>query len=86
VIDRGIGLSREDLSQLFDKFHRSERDEVRMVSGTGLGLYIARNLVEMQDGMVWAESELGDGSTFYFTLPCVRDTRAIVDDGSWEAS
>jgi two-component system, OmpR family, sensor histidine kinase VicK len=86
VIDRGIGLSREDLSQLFDKFYRSERDEVRMVSGTGLGLYIARNLVEMQDGTMWAESELGAGSTFYFTLPCVRDTRAVIDDGSREVS
>jgi PAS domain S-box-containing protein len=86
VIDRGIGLSREDLSQLFDKFYRSERDEVRMVSGTGLGLYIARNLVEMQDGTMWAESDLGAGSTFCFTLPCVRDTRAIVDDGSREVS
>jgi PAS domain S-box-containing protein len=86
VIDRGIGLSKEDMAQLFDKFYRSERDEVRMVSGTGLGLYIARNLVEMQDGMMWAESEPGRGSTFYFTLPCVRDVQPVLEEGSSEAS
>ena len=82
VIDQGIGLSREDMDQLFDKFYRSEREEVRLVSGTGLGLYIARNLVEMQDGMMWAESELGEGSAFYFTLPCVRDIQPAMGDGS----
>lgn len=84
VIDRGIGLSKEELDQLFDKFYRSERDEVRMVSGTGLGLYIARNLVEMQDGTMWAESELGQGSAFYFTIPCVRDAQPLVEDRSRE--
>jgi PAS domain S-box-containing protein len=86
VIDRGIGLSREDLDQLFEKFFRSESEEVRMVGGTGLGLYIARNLVEMQDGMMWAESELGKGSTFYFTLPCVRPTQPVLEDQSREVS
>jgi len=86
VIDRGIGLSKEDMAQLFDKFYRSEREEVRMVSGTGLGLYIARNLVEMQDGTMWAESELGRGSAFYFTLPCVRDVQPVLEDGSLETS
>ena len=86
VIDRGIGMSREDMGQLFDKFYRSEREAVRMVSGTGLGLYIARNLVEMQDGTMWAESEPGEGSSFYFTLPCVRGAQPVLEDGSREVS
>jgi PAS domain S-box-containing protein len=86
VIDQGIGLSREDLAQLFDKFYRSEREEVQMVRGTGLGLYIARNLVEMQDGMMWAESELGRGSAFCFTLPCVQNAQPALEDGSREVS
>jgi PAS domain S-box-containing protein len=72
VEDRGIGLSREELSKLFQKFARADRKEVREVGGTGLGLYITKSLVEMQGGRVWAESEPGRGSRFSFSLPVVK--------------
>jgi two-component system sensor histidine kinase VicK len=72
VEDRGIGLSREELSKLFQKFARADRKEVRAVGGTGLGLYITKSLVEMQGGRVWAESEPGRGSQFSFSLPVVK--------------
>jgi PAS domain S-box-containing protein len=69
VNDQGIGLTEEEQSQLFSKFFRADRDEVRDAGGTGLGLYIAKSLVEMQDGRLWVTSELGRGSTFSFSLP-----------------
>lgn len=69
VTDQGIGLTEEEQSQLFSKFFRADRDEVRDAGGTGLGLYIAKSLVEMQDGRLWVTSELGRGSTFSFSLP-----------------
>jgi PAS domain S-box-containing protein len=72
VEDRGIGLSKEELSKLFQKFARADRKEVREVGGTGLGLYITKSLVEMQGGRVWAESEPGRGSRFSFSLPVVK--------------
>ena len=69
VTDHGIGLTEEEQAQLFSKFFRADRDEVRDAGGTGLGLYIAKSLVEMQDGQLWVTSELGHGSTFSFSLP-----------------
>ena len=68
VTDRGIGLSKEDQTKLFDVFFRVDRPEVRQAGGNGLGLYITRNLVEMQGGKVWVRST-SSGSTFYFTIP-----------------
>ena len=69
VRDQGIGISPGEMAHLFEKFYRADRDEVRCVGGTGLGLYITRRLVEMHGGSVWAESRPGEGSTFFFTLP-----------------
>jgi signal transduction histidine kinase len=70
VQDTGIGISPEDQSRLFGKFFRSEDRAARdMASGTGLGLNIVKNLVELQGGRIWVESELRRGSTFHFTLP-----------------
>jgi signal transduction histidine kinase len=69
VIDQGIGMTDAECSQVFEKFSRADRPEVRKVSGTGLGLYITKNLVEMQHGQVWVKSEPGKGSTFAFSLP-----------------
>lgn len=67
VQDSGIGLSREDLPRIFERFYKADR--ARATSGTGLGLAIARHLVEAHGGKIWAESELGKGSTFFFTIP-----------------
>ena len=69
VEDRGIGLTEDDLAQLFEKFHRVDRPHVRDVGGTGLGLYITKNLIELHGGEIRVESEPGAGSTFVFSIP-----------------
>jgi PAS domain S-box-containing protein len=69
VRDQGIGMSPREMSQLFEKFYRVDRDEVRRAGGTGLGLYITKRLVEMHGGRIWAESWPGAGSVLSFTLP-----------------
>jgi signal transduction histidine kinase len=69
VKDDGIGMSLEDRDRLFQKFFRSENPQTRQMPGTGLGLSITKNLVELHGGRIWAESELGAGSTFHFTIP-----------------
>ncbi len=74
VSDTGIGMSEEDLQNLFQKFFRSENPLVRQAPGTGLGLNITKNLVELHGGRIWVESELGKGSTFHFTMPVATET------------
>ncbi|OIO51254.1 hypothetical protein COY93_00440 [Candidatus Uhrbacteria bacterium CG_4_10_14_0_8_um_filter_58_22] len=69
VADTGIGLGPEDQKRVFTKFWRSEEVAVRAQAGTGLGLFIVKELVERMGGRVWFESELGQGSTFSFSLP-----------------
>ena len=69
VQDSGIGLTREQQGSLFQKFFRADRQEVRGVGGTGLGLFITKNLVELQGGAIWMESEHDQGSTFFFSIP-----------------
>ena len=70
VADTGPGIPEDQLSQLFHKFARLAHRE-RQVSGTGLGLVISRQIVEAHKGQIWVESEIGTGSTFYFTVPIV---------------
>jgi signal transduction histidine kinase len=65
VIDTGKGISEEHLPYIFDAFYRVSRDS----GGSGLGLSIAKTIVEAHGGKIWAESILGKGSTFSFTLP-----------------
>lgn len=67
VIDTGIGIAAEDLPRIFERFYKVDRS--RATSGTGLGLAISRHLVEAHAGRIWVESEVGKGSTFYFTIP-----------------
>jgi signal transduction histidine kinase len=69
VADQGIGISPDDLNRLFEKFFRVNLTSGRYVPGTGLGLPIARAIVEMHGGRIWAESKVGEGTTLYFTLP-----------------
>jgi signal transduction histidine kinase len=69
VKDDGIGMTPEDKRKIFTKFFRSEDQKAREAPGTGLGLNITKNLVEMQDGKIWFESEFRQGTTFYFTIP-----------------
>jgi PAS domain S-box-containing protein len=70
VVDDGIGIRREDSERIFEPFSQLETSLSRKYPGTGLGLSLTRNLVEMHGGAIWAESEgLGKGSAFRFTLP-----------------
>lgn len=71
VRDHGLGISPEDQTKIFQKFFRSEDAKVRENPGTGLGLNITKYLVEIQGGQIWFESQLGVGTTFYFTIPVV---------------
>lgn len=72
VADTGIGISKADQRHLFQKFYRASSVLTQEIGGTGLGLYIARNLIEFYGGRIWVESEPGRGSTFSFTLPIVK--------------
>jgi signal transduction histidine kinase len=72
VTDTGIGMSQEDQERLFTKYFRSDDPSVRSEVGTGLGLVITKSLVELQGGEIWVESQLGQGSTFAFTIPIVQ--------------
>jgi PAS domain S-box-containing protein len=74
VQDRGIGMTGQEMEQLFQKFYRVDRPEVRAVGGTGLGLYITKNLVELQGGRIWVESDPQHGSSFTFSLPAAAET------------
>lgn len=69
VSDQGFGIPPEHLNRLFEKFYRVRDQRTAKVRGTGLGLPIARLVVEAHGGEIWAESMLERGSTFYFTLP-----------------
>jgi len=69
VQDNGIGISTEDQGRIFQKHFRSDDSRVREVAGSGLGLHLARNLVEMMGGRIWFESEFQNGTTFHFTIP-----------------
>ena len=69
VRDQGIGMTPEQMERLFQRFSRIETRATRRIRGTGLGLYLTKRLVEAHGGRIWVESEVGKGSTFYFTLP-----------------
>lgn len=69
ISDSGVGIRAEDLDAIFGQFYRLERGNTRETYGYGLGLYVARKLVEAHHGRMWAESRPGEGSTFYFSLP-----------------
>ena len=69
VRDFGNGIASEHLGRLFERFYRVDKARSRESGGTGLGLAIAKHLVESMRGRIWVESELGHGSSFYFTLP-----------------
>jgi PAS domain S-box-containing protein len=73
VHDEGIGFEPADADTIFERFRRLDPSMTRGIGGTGLGLYICRELVERMSGRIWAESRPGAGSTFYFELPLARE-------------
>jgi signal transduction histidine kinase len=72
VADTGVGIAADDLPVLFDKYEQARHRATRGEKGTGLGLYITRQLIELHGGTIRVESEVGKGSTFSFTLPMTR--------------
>ncbi|MCQ2755004.1 MAG: HAMP domain-containing histidine kinase [bacterium] len=78
VEDHGIGIERKDLNHVFDKFAQIENSLSRKVGGSGLGLPIARQLMESHNGAIWCDSEINKGSRFYFVIPVANDKSNFV--------
>jgi signal transduction histidine kinase len=76
VFDEGMGIPADEQDRVFEKFYRLDPEMVQGIGGTGLGLYICRELVERMGGSIWLESEDGEGSTFFFDLPSLKSQRA----------
>lgn len=73
VADEGIGIEKENLKQVFDKFEQIENSLSREVGGSGLGLAIAKQLVEAHNGAIWCDSTINQGSKFYFVVPLATE-------------
>jgi signal transduction histidine kinase len=70
VLDEGLGMTPEQINKLFSRFFQVEDADTRKISGTGLGLYIVKNIIDLHGGFVWAESEgKGKGSSMNMLLP-----------------
>jgi signal transduction histidine kinase len=72
IKDSGIGIPEEDRSNIFNRFFRARNAIKVETDGSGLGLYITKRIIEKHGGKVWFESKVGEGSTFYFTIPISR--------------
>jgi len=82
ISDDGMGIPKENVGRIFDRFYRVDRARARSMGGTGLGLAIAREMIEAHGGKIWAESEEGHGTTIFFTLP--YDADEFGEAGEWE--
>jgi PAS domain S-box-containing protein len=76
VKDTGVGIAPEDVPHLFQKFYRVDSSATRVTSGTGLGLYICKKIVDLYKGRIWAESKLSVGTTFFVNLTRLSSTEA----------
>lgn len=76
IRDTGHGIPSEDIGHLFQKFYRVDNSATRTIGGTGLGLFICRKIIELYQGRIWVESQIGKGSTFYINLPRISTQRA----------
>lgn len=69
IRDQGMGINSQDLAKLFERYYRVESNTMQHISGFGIGLYLSSEIIERHGGKIWATSELGIGSTFFFQLP-----------------
>jgi signal transduction histidine kinase len=81
VRDTGIGIAPEDQAAIFEEFRQVGRDDTRKQEGTGLGLTLAKKFVELHGGRIWVQSQVGQGSTFTFTLPVQPDGKSASEQG-----
>ena len=81
ISDQGLGIPKQDLPRIFDRFYRVDRARSRAQGGTGLGLAIAKEIIKQHKGFIWAKSEYGKGSTFTIVLPYDKDA---VKEEAWE--
>ncbi|HSI66195.1 MAG TPA: cell wall metabolism sensor histidine kinase WalK [Planococcus sp. (in: firmicutes)] len=79
ISDQGMGIPKENVDRIFDRFYRVDRARSREMGGTGLGLAISKEMITAHGGAIWAESKYGQGTTIFFTLPFEPD-----DGGEWE--
>ena len=69
VRDEGLGIRKEDIPNLFDRYYRVESKNTAHIAGFGIGLYLSAEIIKQHDGKIWVESEIDQGSTFFFSLP-----------------
>ncbi|WP_313805171.1 cell wall metabolism sensor histidine kinase WalK [Cytobacillus sp.] len=79
VSDQGVGIPKENIDKIFDRFYRVDKARTRKLGGTGLGLAIAKEMVEAHGGEIWAMSKEGKGTTIFFSLPYAR-----TEEDDWE--
>ncbi|MBZ5199617.1 cell wall metabolism sensor histidine kinase WalK [Planomicrobium chinense] len=79
IADQGMGIPKENVDKIFDRFYRVDRARSRAMGGTGLGLAISKEMINAHGGHIWAESQYGKGTTIFFTLPFEEDV-----GGEWE--
>jgi two-component system sensor histidine kinase VicK len=80
ISDEGMGIPKENVDRIFDRFYRVDRARSREMGGTGLGLAISKEMINAHGGVIWAESKYGKGTTIFFTLPFEMDD----DGGEWD--
>ncbi len=74
VIDQGYGIPEKSLNKIFDKFYRvTDNENIQEINGSGLGLSLVKEILDLHDGSIWVESKLGEGSTFTFSIPKIED-------------
>jgi len=82
VKDTGIGIGKESVDNIFDRFVKEDREPSILTEGSGLGLSIAKEMIEIIGGNIWVESEIGVGSCFFFTIPLFKDNKIVLSGTS----
>jgi signal transduction histidine kinase len=77
IEDHGMGIDENDIPKLFERFYRVENNQMSTVAGFGIGLYLSAEIIQRHGGKIWAESQLGKGSVFYFSLPLISSPTTL---------